>query len=74
MSHRTCTYQQWDEHYETEIVLNSNLMIPDFPHIMKIRLAPLKFLYYEENLLSSNLNSKLLWFHSVRPNVHILAI
>ena len=23
----------WDEHYETEIVLNSNLMIPDFPHM-----------------------------------------
>ena len=68
-------------------------MIPDFPYIIKIRLAPLKlfllrpdfaksgrnknnlmgpilFLYYEESLVSSNLNSKLLWFHSVRPNVH----
>ena len=32
-----------DEHYYTEIVLNSNLMIPDFPHIIKIRLAPLRF-------------------------------
>ena len=31
-----------DEHYETEIILNSNLMITDFPHNMKIRLAPLK--------------------------------
>ena len=31
-------YQQQDEHYETEIVLNSNLMIPDIPHIIKIRL------------------------------------
>ena len=30
-----------DEHYETEIILNSNLMITDFP-LMKIRLAPLK--------------------------------
>jgi hypothetical protein len=75
-------------------------MIPDFPHSIKIRLAPLHcfllrpetanraetlhrqdatknflvgpilFLYYEESLVSSNLNSKLLWFHSVRPNVH----
>ena len=45
-------------------------MIPVFPHIMKIRLAPLKFLYYEENLVSSNLNSKLLWFYSVRPKIH----
>ena len=35
-----CLYQ--NEHYETEIVLNSNLMIPDFPHNIKIRLAPLK--------------------------------
>ena len=55
----------------------SNLMIPNFPHIIKIRLAPLKFLYYEEYLVSSNLNSKLIWFHSVRPNVsthkHFLA-
>ena len=32
------------EHYETEIVLNSNLMIPNFPHIIKIRLAILFFL------------------------------
>ena len=32
-----------DQHNETEIVLNSNFMIPDFPHIIKIRLAPLKF-------------------------------
>ena len=29
------------EHYETEIVLNSNLMIPDFPHIIEVRLAAL---------------------------------
>ena len=28
------------------------------------------FLYYEESLVSSNLNSKLLRFHSVRPNVY----
>ena len=29
------------------------------------------FLYYEESLVSSNLNSKLFGFHCVRPNVHI---
>ena len=63
-------YNRMSTMYETEIFLNSNLMIPDFPHIMKIRLAPLKFLYYEENLVSSNLNSKLLWFYSVRPKIH----
>ena len=28
------------------------------------------FLYYEESMVSSNLNSKQLWFHSVRPIVH----
>ena len=40
----TCTweYVHEDENYETKIVLNSNLIIPDFPHSMKIRLAPLK--------------------------------
>ena len=67
-------------------------MIPDFPHIIKIRLAPLKlffvgswlckvrtkqkkiimgpilFLYYEESLVSSNLNSNLLTFHCAHPN------
>ena len=32
-------------------------------------MGPILFLYYEESLVSSNLNSKLLWFHSVRPNV-----
>ena len=34
---------QQDEHYETEIELNSNLMIPDFPHSIRIRLAQLNF-------------------------------
>ena len=29
------------------------------------------FLYYEESLVSSNLNSNLLRFHCVRPNVYI---
>ena len=98
--------------------LNSNLMTPDFPHNIRIRLAQLKFfllrpdvakslpcwlsqfrkaelsqptgqrqsnvrtqqkksivpilfLYYEESLVSSNLNSNLLWFHCVRPNIYI---
>ena len=31
--------------------------------------GPILFLRFEESLVSSNLSSKLLWFHSVRPNV-----
>ena len=31
--------------------------------------ANLIFLHYEKSLVSSNLNSKLLWFHCVRPSV-----
>ena len=34
-----------NEHYETEIVLNSNLMIPDFPHNIRIRLSWLIFFF-----------------------------
>ena len=34
-------YVDQDEHYETKIVLNSNLMILDSPHSMKIRMVPL---------------------------------
>ena len=37
----------------------------------KILIGPILFLYFEESLVSSNLNSKLLWFHSVRPNLHL---
>ena len=33
-------------------------------------IGPIVFLYYEESLVSSNLNSKLLRFHSAHPNVH----
>ena len=33
-------------------------------------MGPILFLYYEESLVSSNLNSKLLRFHSVRPSRH----
>ena len=33
-------------------------------------MGPILFLYYEESLVSSNVNSKVLWFHSVRPNLH----
>ena len=67
-------------------------MIPDFPHIIEVRLAaliaetanraetlqsqdakkkimgPILFSYYVESLVL-NLNSKPLWFHSVRPNI-----
>ena len=45
--------------------------MPDFPHNVRIRLAQSKFLYYEESLVSSNLNSKQLRFHCVRPNEDI---
>ena len=34
----------------------------------KISIGPILFLYYEESLVSSNLNSKQLRFHGVRPN------
>ena len=33
-------------------------------------MGPILFLYQEESLVSSNLNSKLHRFHSVRPNIH----
>ena len=33
-------------------------------------IRPILFLYYEESLVSSNLNSKLFRFHCVRPMVH----
>ena len=36
----------------------------------KISIRPFLFLYYEESLVSSNLNSKLFRFHCVRPNAH----
>ena len=36
----------------------------------KTLIEPILSLYYEECLASSNLNSKLLRFHSVRPNLH----
>ena len=32
-------------------------------------IGPIIFLYYEESLASSNLNSKLLRFHCAHPNV-----
>jgi hypothetical protein len=35
----------------------------------KISIGPILFLCYEESLVSSNLNSKQLRFHCVRPNV-----
>ena len=36
----------------------------------KNSIKPILFLYYEESLVSSNLNSKLLRFHCSHPNVH----
>ena len=37
----------------------------------KKSIGPILFLCYEESLVSSNLNSKQLRFHGVRPNVHV---
>ena len=37
-----CRSVDWVWRYETKIILNSHLIIPDFPHDIKIRLAPLK--------------------------------
>jgi hypothetical protein len=34
-------------------------------------IGPILFLYYEESLVSSNLNSKLFRFSCVRPSQHI---
>jgi hypothetical protein len=36
-------------------------------HNKKKLMGPILFSYYEESLVSPNLNSKLLWFHSARP-------
>ena len=40
----------------------------------KISIGPILFLYYEESLVSSNLNSKQLRFHGAHPNVHCAII
>ena len=34
--------------------------------------GPILFLYYEESLVSSNLNSNLLMFHCAHPNIHTM--
>ena len=36
----------------------------------KISIGPILFLYYEEGLVSSNLNSKSFRFHSAHPNLY----
>ena len=40
----------------------------------KISIGQTLFLYYEESLVSTNLNSKQLKFHGVRPNVGTYSI
>ena len=35
----------------------------------KNSIGPILFLYNEESLVSSNLNSNILWFHCAHPNV-----
>ena len=39
-----------------------------------ISILPILFLYYEESLVSSNLNSNILWFHCVRPKLDTPAL
>ena len=39
-----------------------------------ISIGPILFLYYEESLVSSNLNSKQPRFHGVRPNLGSMSI
>ena len=53
----------------------SKLRQPTGQRLSKVRtqqnffsIGPILFLYYEESLVSSNLNSKLFRFHCVRPN------
>ena len=57
------------------VPLNFFLLHPDFEmsgrNTNVFLMGPILFLYYEESLVSSNLNSKLLWFHNVRPTLHI---
>jgi hypothetical protein len=36
----------------------------------KNSIGPILFLYHGESLVSSNLNSNILWFHCAHPNVH----
>jgi hypothetical protein len=40
----------------------------------RISIGPILFLYYEESLVSSNLNSKLYWFHSPSQSVPLILI
>jgi hypothetical protein len=39
----------------------------------KNSIGPILFSYYEENLVSSNLNLKQLRFHGAHPNLHTVA-
>ena len=39
----------------------------------KISIGPILFLYYEESLVSSNLNSKQLRFHCAHPNLDTIS-
>ena len=43
-------------------------------HQDKISIRPILFLYNEESLVSSHLNSKLFRFHCVRPNVQCTTV
>ena len=56
------------------VVVNSNFMGPDFPHFQLVfSMRPILFLFYEESLVSSNMNSKLFLFHSAHPKLCMLS-
>ena len=59
------------------LAVSAEMIQPTGQRLCNIRMqqfflmGPILFLYYEESLVSSNLNSKLLWFHSAHPSVGI---
>ena len=71
-----CILSRSDRIKPKYVVMNSNLMIPDFPYDIRIRLARLIFFcccvlkLLCLCLVLSNLNSNLLRFHCAHPNVN----
>ena len=51
--------------------MNKNANSAVFHRAIERSLGPILFLYYEESLVSSNLNSKLFRFHSAHPNQYM---
>ena len=61
-----CAFLNWDSQQGRDLTRSG--------HNKKKSIGPILFLYYEESLLSSSLNSKLFWFHCVRPNTDTFSI